>query len=79
VDVTIRYRAEKTLENFNLSDDDLGNVIQEWAETPMPEGCSPDYPIVVLEKIAFRYMLKSKGLWEQSRAYRITYPLPKEE
>ena len=79
MDYTIQYRAEQTLANFNLTDEELDAVIQEWSECNIPEGCSPDFPIVLLEKIAHRYLIKRLGLWEESRAYRITYPLPKEE
>ena len=78
----MHYRAEKTLANFNLTDDELDAVIREWTDkeiTDIPEGSSPDLPIVLLEKIAHRYLRKRLGLWEESRAYRITYPLPKEE
>jgi len=77
-DETIRYRAEKTLANFDLNDEDLENVIEEWVNTPMPENCSPDFPIVMLEKIAFKHMLKRKDLWDSSRSYHVTYVLPEE-
>jgi hypothetical protein len=78
-DETIRYRAEKTLSNFGFTDDELDAVVMEWVECEIPEGCSPDLPIVLLEKIAHRHLQKKMGLWEKSRAYRITYPLPREE
>jgi len=76
---TLRYRAENTLSNFDFTDDELDIIIGEWVECEIPEGCSPDLPIVLLEKIAHRYFLKKNGLWKASRDYRIAYPLPKEE
>lgn len=82
MDYTIQYRAEQTLANFNLTDEELDAVIREWTDkdiTDIPEGCSPDFPIVLLEKIAHKHLKKRLGLWEEFRAYRITYPLPKEE
>ena len=78
-DETMRYRAEKTLANFELNDEDLASVIQEWSNCDIPEGCSPDMPLVMLEQIAFRHLLKRKGLWESSRNYHVEYTLPKEE
>lgn len=51
MDYTMQYRAEQTLANFNLTDEELDAVIQEWSECNIPEGCSPDFPIVLLEKI----------------------------
>jgi len=79
MDETMRYRAEQTLSNFDLNDDDLSSVIKEWTEHYFPEDCSPDFPIVILEQIAHRHLLKRKGLWEESRNYRIIYTLPREE
>jgi hypothetical protein len=76
---TLRYRAENTLSNFGFTDEEVDEVVKEWIDCEIPEGSSPDLPIVLLEKIAHRHLQKKKGLWEKSRAYRITYPLPKED
>ena len=79
MDETLRYRAEQTLANFEFDEKELNAVIEEWADSHIPEGCSPDLPIVMLERIAHRHLQKKHGLWEKFKAYRIEYPLPKEE
>lgn len=73
------YRAEQTLANFKLNDDELDAVIKEWAESNIPDGCSSDFPIAMLEKIARKHLLKKHGLWEEFRSRQIVYPLPKDE
>jgi hypothetical protein len=75
----MQHRAEQTLANYNLNDDELDAVIQEWSESNIPEGCTPDFPIAILEKIARRYLLKKQGLWKDYRNRQIVYPLPKDE